>query len=645
MFDIENRAEAPFEGAFRLRIWSSDDDGVTWNHMTYKAARTTVKAGETAQLSIPVAGTASNPLKEGMVYRVSLVNPIPNSTDSLHYVEGVDEMAYLVVKPSSLQVTGYEDGVLKLKGQWDPVLFLADSLAGKSTYAEATAYDLTEVVGIDHIDVSTPNPNALFYVADGAEVEGRNVVSGGVCGKLALSPGHDFVPLAPFQAVEASLTLEAKAAQWGLVTVPFAADVPDGVAARRIDGHSESGIAGKTTDLDNLSQGMTYMMMTSRNGKFYISAENVGVASSPAENADAAVVGTFRNTEIPEGGMIPNDAENQSFVKTSGSVEAMRGYFLASDVERNFSASTNTTTDPAYLLLAQNINTAYTILHRYRDIVSEEAFNEYLAAINEAESAFTHRSGTQFNSSAEIKSYAAHLLELGDEYLRKIVKVGNVELDFSSSMINPSFEMKSTNGWTLTKPSNPNITASTAARVYANSSLNYFTAGADGNYILNNTYIYTKADGQRDTLSVGISQEVTGLLPGYYKITALLGSDVGNTITLFAGDKKTEVVAHKFGKHYFTEAVVDNVLVEAGDDGTASLTIGVEPGNWFKADNFRIFYLGPKAQDDPTDIISVNAGSPVRQTAKGMYTLQGIRVQSITTPGIYIVDGKKVVVK
>lgn len=645
VFELENRAEAPFEGAFRLRIWSSGDNGVTWEHLTYKAGRTTVKAGETVQLTLPVAGTAANPLKEGMVYRVALVNPIPNTTDTLHYEEGVDEMAYLVVKPSSLQVTGYENGVLKLKGQWDPVLFLADSLAGRAAYAGATAYDLTEVNGIGHIDISGVNPNALFYVADGAGVDGRNVVSGGVCAKLDISPGHDFVPMAPFHAVEACLSLDARAAQWGLVTTPFAADVPNGVAARRIDGHSESGIAGKTTDVENLQQGMTYMMMASKNGAFTISAENVAVEASPADNADAAVVGTFRNMEMPEGGMLLNDAESQSFVKASGSVEALRGYFFAPDVQRNFSASTNTTTDPAYLLLAQNINTAYTVLYRYRDIVSQEAFDEYLAAINEAEWEFTHRGATQFNSSAEVKNYAAHLLELGEEYMRKIVKAGNVELDFSSSITNPSFEMKSTNGWTLTKPENPNITASTAARVYSNSSLNYFTAGADGSYILNNIYILTKTDGQRDTLSVGISQEVTGLLPGCYRLTALLGSDEGNTITLFAGEKKTEVVAHKFGKHYFNEAVVDSVIVEAADDGTASLVIGVEPGKWFKADNFKLFYLGPKAQDGSTDAITDFAGSPARQTVKGIYTMQGIRVQNISAPGIYIVNGKKVVVK
>ena len=645
VFSMHNRAEAPFEGAFRMRIWSSDDEGLTWKHFAYKAVRTAIPAGETVDLAFPVAGTTANPLKEGMLYRAELVNPIPNTTDTLRFEDGTAEMAYLVVKPASLKAVAYDNGVLKLKGQWDPVLFLADTIAKKTAYAAATAYDLTEVQGVERVGVEGVNPNALFYVADDSKAEGRNVVRQGVCQQLELTTGFDFAPVAPFKATSATLTADASVAKWALLTMPFAASVPEGVAARRIDSHSDTGIAGKTTDVNTLSQGMTYMVMTSKKGTLSIHAENADVAAVPAENADTAVVGTFRNAELPEGAMTPNDAESQLFAKTQGNVEAFRGYFLAAGVERNFSAATNTTTDPAYLILAQNINKAYTILHRYSSLVPQEAYDEYLTAINEAEWEFTHRNETQLNSSAAVKNYAARLLEMGDEYMRKITKAGNVEIEFSSSITNPSFEMKSANGWTLTKPLNPNITASTAARVYANTSLNYLTVGTDGGYLLNNMYIYTDANGKRDTLGVGISQQLTGLLPGCYRLTAMLGSDTGNSITLFAGDSRTTVDAHSFGRHYFAEASVDSIVVEAGEDGTGSLTIGVEPGSWYKADNFRLFYLGPKANgDDIKDAISTPTA--IRHNApKGIYTIQGLRLERITAPGIYIIDGKKTIIK
>ena len=47
------------------------------------------------------------------------------------------------------------------------------------------------------------------------------------------------------------------------------------------------------------------------------------------------------------------------------------------------------------------------------------------------------------------------------------------------------------------------------------------------------------------------------------------------------------------------------------------------------------------ADRKPTAIEGIATDKP---TVKGIYTLQGIRLQSIDRPGIYVIDGKKVVV-
>jgi hypothetical protein len=121
----------------------------------------------------------------------------------------------------------------------------------------------------------------------------------------------------------------------------------------------------------------------------------------------------------------------------------------------------------------------------------------------------------------------------------------------------------------------------------------------------------------------------------------LLASDEGNEMTAFAGDSTVTMRASGFGKHYFTEAVVDRVKVEAGSDGTGVLTVGVKEGSWYKADHFRLTYLGAHVEDGSTLDIHEMA-VPSRRSPQGIYTLQGQRIGRITARCIYIITGKKV---
>ena len=98
------------------------------------------------------------------------------------------------------------------------------------------------------------------------------------------------------------------------------------------------------------------------------------------------------------------------------------------------------------------------------------------------------------------------------------------------------------------------------------------------------------------------------------------------------------------GDSVYAPAEVDSIKVVPGDDGTGTLTIGVAPGKWFKADHFRLTFIGAIDDSQEPDIVETVTTRP-RQVPKGIYTIHGQRVTRITQPGVYIIDGKKKVVR
>ena len=640
--NIRNKGISAYENDMNLNLYGSEDEGNTWQMIDYKISTLTIAAGDKQEVSFIISKSTSTPLTEGHLYRVALVSPIPGSTDPLQCASPSDTTAYFILRSNDLTVDNFTDGVLTLKGHWDPTLFNSSSIAKKTSYKTATAYDLTQVIGVGKLSPIEVNPNALYYVADDSPAHGTNVVKGGQCERLTLTPGHAFAPKSAFQTSQATLHFNNSCSRWGIITTPFRAEVPYGVFARRIDSHTSTGITGRTTDVTILEPGMTYLVTTSGTGIHTLEGQDTEVVAAPVQDADPALHGTYQNIPVPEGAMLINEQENQSFdfVK-EGTVEALRGYFQADDVTNFFLVSSNTTMDPAYVLLGQNIEKARRILDRYHDIVTAEAYDNYLKAIQEAEEEFTLRTS---KTTSKVKNMAENLLTLGNAYILQIEDVGNMEVDFTCNVKNPSFELKNTAGWTLSSPLNVQVSASNAARVYANSSYAYFTAEADGDYLLNNSYYYILEDGSRDTLAVEISQTVYDLVPGFYRLSALLASSEGNAITLFAGDATSEVSAHPFGKHYFTEAVIDSIAVRAEEgSSTGTLTIGVKAGKWYKADHFRLTYTASFGSEDPNGIITREV-TP-RPAVRGIYNIHGQRIEHITHPGIYIIDGKKRVVR
>jgi len=87
----------------------------------------------------------------------------------------------------------------------------------------------------------------------------------------------------------------------------------------------------------------------------------------------------------------------------------------------------------------------------------------------------------------------------------------------------------------------------------------------------------------------------------------------------------------------------NNVSFKVGADGKARLGVARYKGqsnNWAFLDNFKLIYHGKNsAIDTPVETIVV------KQADKGIYTITGVRVANTNRAGLYIINGKKVMVK
>lgn len=629
---VEDISEYGYDGSLRLYIYSYDESAQTWNEVGYKSGSITIGAHASADATFSILSTASCPLEVGKYYMGRLDSPGYSTTDVIHYTDVSDPCIRFVFREGDMEAVGFEDRCLTMKGHFDNTFF--NTTAKKSAYKTATLYDLTQCASVGTV-TQTINPNALIYVADDSKAAGVNVVCAGKCTNLSLVTGYDFTPRADFVAEKAALTVNGKVARWCLVTSPFDAPVPDGIVAREIVSHTFSGISSGVKEVKVLEAGKTYLVMSSRSDNMTFTAENVTVMAAPVGNTDTAVVGTYVNTTTPASSQLLNDEEKQYFVPVDEGtvVEAFSGYWCASDLTKTFRAYPNMALDPAYVIFAQSIEDGYQILAKYSRIVTEAAYESYLAELQAAEAEFSKRGEeATLGSSTQIKNYAAQLLADGETYMKQIGNLGNAEIDFTGNIANPSFETETTKGWTLGVKEGYTSVSSVIDGTAANDNR---AVGVDGKYVFQS--LIAKAD----STSVGISQLVENLTPGYYRLTAMLGTDEDHTVTMFAGDATVTVSGHPFGHLYMTKAVIDNVkvLYDEGSD-TGSLQIGVVEGRWYKADNFKLTYVKMLDKDDIPDAINdvtPNASLP----RKGIYTLQGVKLSSIMQPGIYIVDGKK----
>ena len=145
--------------------------------------------------------------------------------------------------------------------------------------------------------------------------------------------------------------------------------------------------------------------------------------------------------------------------------------------------------------------------------------------------------------------------------------------DMTLAIVNPSFETGNYNGWTTTKSND------TGAKSTSNNT--YKMEDAAGNYLFN-------------TWSTGyeISQTITGLQPGKYTVSAVMGTDANQTLVLKMNS--TEATAASVDKSTGV-TVSGDVLVT---DGTLTISAGTSNQYWYKVDNFKLTFVEAIKLDD-----------------------------------------------
>lgn len=154
------------------------------------------------------------------------------------------------------------------------------------------------------------------------------------------------------------------------------------------------------------------------------------------------------------------------------------------------------------------------------------------------------------------------------------------------AITNPSFETGDYRGWTTTEGWD--------AGTRSQDNATYAVVGADGNYLYN---IWI------DGVGGPMSQSITGIPNGTYRLTAMLASDKANTIKLTANGVSTTTTGTEPITYLDSEGNTlysiesKSVGVEKSVDcqvtnGTLNISVEGENNAWYKCDDFHLTYLG-----------------------------------------------------
>lgn len=166
--------------------------------------------------------------------------------------------------------------------------------------------------------------------------------------------------------------------------------------------------------------------------------------------------------------------------------------------------------------------------------------------------------------------------------------------DMSGAIGNQSFELGNLSFW--------NTTMEPASQTLVTENVDPYTM-ADGE--LDGKHLFNSWQSDKST---PVTQTISTVPAGIYRLTAKVASDRGNRFYLAVNDKPGDMLTISQDKTHFEEISVEFEVTadEAGTDG-ASITIGLYPsvdgkfnpeltplnlGPWFKADNFRLQLIG-----------------------------------------------------
>lgn len=166
--------------------------------------------------------------------------------------------------------------------------------------------------------------------------------------------------------------------------------------------------------------------------------------------------------------------------------------------------------------------------------------------------------------------------------------------DMTGAIGNQSFELGNLSFW--------NTTMEPASQTLVTENVDPYTM-ADGE--LDGKHLFNSWQSDKST---PVTQTISTVPAGIYRLTAKVASDPGNHFYLAVNDKPGDMLTISQDKTHFEEISVEFEVTadEAGTDG-ASITIGLYPsvdgnfnpeltplnlGPWFKADNFRLQLIG-----------------------------------------------------
>ena len=222
-----------------------------------------------------------------------------------------------------------------------------------------------------------------------------------------------------------------------------------------------------------------------------------------------------------------------------------------------------------------------------------------------------------------IKAIGDDLSDATNAFVLVAYPTNGTSFDYTFLMENPSFETGDLSPWMATQGYDTGVKPNTG---------DFSFSGADGNYLFNTW--------NGSAIDFNVAQTVTNLRDGLYRLSALVASDAGNVITLTAGKATADVTA--IDKHTGVNISVDNVEVVNGE-----LFVKASSKGWFKADNFRLEYMGKLLYTEVPEAITPAEGDiesiplPVIITPSGKYSVingvhDGDYVESLNCPAPYL---------
>ncbi len=571
------------------------DGGEFVQNTTKTKKNVTYETGTTADMVFDFTG-----LTDDEVYMFRLAGTAStNKSFDIGYATA-DTVICFKLMGANLALAMSDDGnEAKVTGNYNPTVFA--SLSADTTVSR---YDMTEVVAVE-APLEAGNKNALFYLDAQQQVAGRNIVVDNVCDELDLTPAYNFLPREDFRALTATYHATQAVGLYGTAILPFDAETPSGMFARKVNQIKTSYITEADSCNWEMKGGTPYIIITGE--PLDITERNADVSINTPSLATDTMRGTWQNMVATDTQWVLDDADTQYFNTYTGNVIPALTAYLEYTRKVRVNSQEYTSKDKKARELAEQIADALATYEAYADVTTEAARATFMAAIDEARDTLRSQPVT-----LEQTSQVRALETAAETYITSAaVAADNGLVDKTAYIANPSFELGSTKNWTATGASVSNITGSRS---------NYMS-GADGSYV-----VYMP-------VGVGVEQTLSGVENGVYQLVAAVAADYDNHITLYAGNASVTVEATDFGPMYLSDAVVDSVEVT---DNT--LTIGAASvEGWAKADNFRLYQIS----SDTTPVASV--GEAVAAERKGIFDLSGRKLGATPAKGVYIKDGKKIV--